>query len=177
MALKRQAERLGIVYTPAEVVGFILRSTDRSAARGVQQVPHRCGNSRPRPPSLAPGIFLARPRHGAGATANAAGSEPALSTAQPRETRAPLSSLVIAEMDVAAELTDRHHRALLRRAWDGSGSRGPHPHRAHGDVCPGCSRLGWGDTVVNAARLIPTSRWRSDPGCTLRGRTRARRPS
>ncbi len=47
-AFKRTVDRLGIVYTPVEIVDFILQLRRRGAARRVRARPHRRGRPRPR---------------------------------------------------------------------------------------------------------------------------------
>ena len=51
---RRRVDKLGIVYTPVEIVDFILRSADEVLRDALRAGPHRRGRARPRRRSPAP---------------------------------------------------------------------------------------------------------------------------
>ena len=102
-AFKKTVDKLGIVYTPVEIVDFILQLRRRRAAPGVRPGPHRRGRPHPRP--------LHRHRHLHGPAAPVGPDRAARPRPQVRQRAA-------RQRDPAARLLHRrgqHRDHLLRR--------------------------------------------------------------
>ena len=111
-AFKRTVDRLGIVYTPIEIVDFILRSADEVLRAEFGQGPHRRGRARPR--------RLHRHRHVHHPTADVRADRAARPGPQVRQRAA-------RQRDAAARLLHRRgqHRDHLRRAGQRRAARRP----------------------------------------------------